>query len=145
MTSADRPPTILSEHGEGYCGVCRFVEGLDFRGRMYRHRRGADLGSQITFEYCKGSGRKPWKRTPYASRKSMFRMIAVGLCPKCGQQERLMRFAADAPTIARHNSDYTGSYCAGTGLAPGDFAESRRMTRQTIADGFGLNLDDITP
>lgn len=67
-----RPPTILSEYGEGYCAVCKFVVGLNYDGQLERHSRGV----MISPRECKGSLKKPPKVTPYASRSAAFRAIA---------------------------------------------------------------------
>lgn len=87
---SDRPPTILSEYGEGYCRVCHFVIGLTWQGVLGPHIRGAhglhlgDVGE------CKGSYKVPPKVTPCSSAKAMFRVTpTMAWCPDC---------KADVPT-----------------------------------------------
>lgn len=67
--STDRPPTILSPHGEGYCRWCQFVVGLGSSGLLAPHVRGKN-GDR----WCPGSDTTPPKVTPYSSRKAMFRV-----------------------------------------------------------------------
>ena len=60
--ASDRPPSILSEHGEGYCAVCRFVVGLDATGMLDFHSRGRYAEYAQPASGCKGGG----KRRPIA-------------------------------------------------------------------------------
>lgn len=81
----DRPPTILSESGEGYCRTCRFVEGLGPDGLLLRHDRAPEPGAPRW--PCPGTGTRPAKVTPYASRLSAFASSAKRYgCPECGQK-----------------------------------------------------------
>lgn len=81
---SDRPPTILSPFGEGYCRVCRFVVGLDEFGMLDRHTRGGH--GALVPNPCKGSGKTPPKLTPYSSRLSAFRFSPRKVdCPVCGR------------------------------------------------------------
>ena len=93
--------TILGPYGEGYCTACRFIVGLDARGRMDVHCRG-ELLTSVPRKPCRGSGRRPAKRTPYASRKSRFRIrVSLGTCPSCQRRFELQRDGTlDAHTIA---------------------------------------------
>jgi hypothetical protein len=86
MASDPRPPTILSEFGEGYCRWCHFVEGLGADGTLYRHSRGiADRYGSVP-DVCDGSGKPPAKLTPVTSRLAAFSTRArTGTCPACGQ------------------------------------------------------------
>lgn len=73
----DRPPTILSEHGEGYCRVCRFIEPLTELGVIAEHYRGqVPVGSVGDRKPCKGSHMKPPRLTPYFSRLAEFRTVS---------------------------------------------------------------------
>jgi hypothetical protein len=74
---------LLSEYGEGYCGACRFIVGLDPGGRLNVHQRGVhDVGTPLP---CPGGGRHPTKRVPYHSRKAAFRTEGQkAACPACG-------------------------------------------------------------
>lgn len=80
-------PTILGEHGEGYCPTCRFIVPLDEKGKLARHERGRSIrpGTSVgwTPVYCKGEYRRPGQAPGY-SRKSMFRSdVKLGWCPAC--------------------------------------------------------------
>lgn len=75
----------LSPYGEGYCRACLFVVGLDHLGRLEAHSRNNSIYRDERQE-CKGSGAKPPKVTPYASRKAAFRVTAPDVwCPGCKQ------------------------------------------------------------
>lgn len=81
---SDRPPTILSPHGEGYCRVCRFVVGLNESGLLDQHARGGH--GYLAANPCKGSGKTPPRLTPYSSRLSAFRSTPRKVdCPACGR------------------------------------------------------------
>jgi hypothetical protein len=84
-----RPATILSEHGEGYCRVCRFVVGLDEFGRLQSHRPGSSMDDRYSHQEaprCKGTGRLPAKITPVTSTKSAFKAEPVKVtCHVCGK------------------------------------------------------------
>lgn len=83
MAGETRPATILSPYGEGYCRQCRFILGLGPDGRLDHHSRGNVYGQPTV---CEGGGRLPAKVTPYASRKSAFRVrIPDDYCPGCKQ------------------------------------------------------------
>lgn len=82
---SDRPPTILSPHGEGYCRYCRFVVGLGADGLMDQHYYNRGQVADAT-KPCKGSLRIPPKVTPYASKLAMFKVTAQKItCPGCGK------------------------------------------------------------
>lgn len=84
VADPDRPPTILGPYGEGYCTTCRFVVGLNELGLLLVHSRGS-YGLNPT--PCKGSGRRPPKGTPYASRLSAFRAAPRKVdCPLCSRK-----------------------------------------------------------
>jgi len=68
----DRPPSILSEWGEGYCRWCFFVVGLSHDGRLAQHHR----NSSYQPRQCDGSGTLPPKITPFSSRKAAFKQVA---------------------------------------------------------------------
>lgn len=86
MSTTSRPPSILSEFGEGYCRHCIFVVGLDQDGMLLAHTRGHG-GTQV----CKGSVTRPPKLTPYASKKAAFRTKAEMVqCPVCRRQVPLL-------------------------------------------------------
>lgn len=97
----DRPPSILSEWGEGYCRWCFFVVGLSHDGRLAQHSRGSNGASP---HQCDGSGTKPPKITPYASRKAAFKTVARKMrCHECSREVSVLpdgRFAAH--TVAYH-------------------------------------------
>lgn len=84
-TGSDRPPTILSPHGEGYCRWCQFTVGLTPHGLLERHYRGKY--SDGVGAMCKGSDTVPPKLTPYSSRKAAFRVVPkTARCPGCVQE-----------------------------------------------------------
>lgn len=106
-----RPPTILSEYGEGYCRWCQFVIGLNHHGLLLQHRRG--IGSYGQVSECKGSDTVPPKITPYSSKRARF--IATprrAECPQCRRPD--MPLLSDG-RLAGHLSDpyRPGSYCKG--------------------------------
>ena len=73
--------TILSPYGEGYCRRCCFIIGLGPDGRLDHHSRGNVYGEP---KVCEGGGRPPAKVTPYASRKSAFKVrVPEDFCPGC--------------------------------------------------------------
>lgn len=96
----ETPPTTehtgvrpLSPNGEGYCRWCHFVVGLDEEGKLDQHRRGFARDWEVSSKDCKGSGTKPPKVTPYASRKAAFRVGApYAYCPLCKQQVKTERY-----------------------------------------------------
>lgn len=103
-TSARSEGSLLSPYGEGYCTRCRFVVGLGPDGKMDRHSRGAKASplDRRTPPPCGGSGRRPAKRTPYASKKSRFRYKApVAVCV-CGSEVKLIREIDDRVSYSRH-------------------------------------------
>lgn len=115
MTARHRPPTILSEYGEGYCRWCQFVVGLDYHGLLFVHTRNA----QVSPRECKGSGTIPPKVTPYASKRARFISTARrAQCPVCKREE--MPLLADG-RLAGHLADpyRPGSYCKGGYTLPG--------------------------
>lgn len=74
---------ILGPYGEGYCRHCHFVVALWRDGTLIHHTRGPG-GYGTPPAECKGSGRRPAKRTPVTSRKAAFRLKAhQGQCPVC--------------------------------------------------------------
>lgn len=99
MASAD----LLSPHGEGYCGRCQFVVGLDPKGRLERHYRGRHLDHRGYGTACKGSGRRPWKRTPYACRRNVFRFRApLVTCPACGVPTVIIHSTLSGDRLKHH-------------------------------------------
>lgn len=97
----DRPPTILSEYGEGYCRACRFIEPLNENGLIAFHGRGGVA--------CDGIGARPPKVTPYASRLSAFRSkLETVRCPACGRTVRLL---VDGRMVGHRISDFSLTYC----------------------------------
>lgn len=108
----NRPPTILSPHGEGYCRKCRFVIGLDERGMIDAHSRGQGFIGVLP---CGGGGACPPKLTPYSSRKSAFTSTApVGTCPECQQGVTLR---GDGRLTPHENADST-ALCRGAHHLP---------------------------
>lgn len=107
-----RPPTILSEHGEGYCRWCHFVIGLDYSGMLASHVRGAH--GMANAKDCDGSGTRPPKVTPYASRKAAFRSVArKEQCRFCKRDIVLLadgRFTSHSRDPYRLNDACTGGY-----------------------------------
>jgi hypothetical protein len=75
----------LGPYGEGYCTVCHFIEALTEGGQLIEHTRGIGLVGDGT--PCKGSGIRPPKRTPHASRLAAFKVDGVrAVCPVCMRQ-----------------------------------------------------------
>lgn len=106
--------TILGPYGEGYCTACRFIVGLDEKGRLERH--GRMVAGSNTRTLCKGSNRKPPRRLPYASRLSVFRVNAKpGKCPVCC---RRIRLESDGTLSAHGMTAFTLSLCPGTSKRP---------------------------
>lgn len=71
----------LSDFGEGYCRVCRFVLGLREDGTLSIHHRAAGTAAATR---CGGSGMKPGPRIPKTSRKNAFSTIPKYVtCPFC--------------------------------------------------------------
>lgn len=107
----------LGPHGEGYCPVCRFVVGLDPRGRLERHTR--TMGAYLTAGPCKGGDRAPAKRTPFASRKSAFRVTSnKPKCPQCGAGVNLLMSGRyEYHTV--ESDRFTG--CRASGRFPNEF------------------------
>ena len=136
--TSDRPPSILSPYGEGYCRECRFVEPLGPDGLIESHTRGLSMKNDYTRnEECPGSGGRPPKVTPYASRKSAFRMSALtGECPKCAQRVKLTPYSVVLSdtnyVIARHRTPFWvgGSICEGTFDRPVKGSERGRQPRK---------------
>lgn len=89
MAPDPRPPTILSEFGDGYCRVCHFIVGLGADGLLLTHTRGAHgLAAKYgeANPQCEGSGKPPTKLTPLTSRLAAFSTKPrTGTCPTCGQ------------------------------------------------------------
>lgn len=108
----DRPPTILSEYGEGYCTRCRFVIGLTAQGRMVPHFRGRGLDAyNPSGKHCDGSRRFPAKVTPYSSRKSAFRIrVSMDTCNDCGRRVEVVDGALTWHSIFQ----YGGEKCPGS-------------------------------
>ena len=96
--------TILSPHGEGYCSWCAFIVGLDEQGKMDPHRRGSGQDS------CKGSGRRPAKRTPYQTRRGIFRVTPGSAVCACGITTKVVRLA-DGTYWASHQPPRTREPC----------------------------------
>lgn len=112
--------SLLSPYGEGYCTRCRFVVGLGPDGKMDRHSRGAGLDRYFTPPVCGGSGRRPAKRTPYASEKSRFRYKPPVASCVCGSEVKLVRQVNDRFTYSRHmRPGLVGGMC------PNSFEEHR--------------------
>lgn len=88
VTTPERPASILSEYGEGYCRLCQFVVGLDAAGRLLEHTRGNyGLGNRE----CEGGGGVPPRLTPYASRKAAFLVNPPKKrCRECGRRVVVM-------------------------------------------------------
>lgn len=114
--------TLLSEYGEGYCKVCRFIVGLDEKGRLAVHTRGAAVSARwgSTPNPCKGSLRRPApeNRVPYRALKSIFRLTpAKGRCLSCGKTVKLARhYTDDSKYYAlRHPWENGLGVCDGTG------------------------------
>lgn len=108
MTPDPRPPSILSEHGEGYCRFCQFVVGLISTGELQPHSRNV----LVSPRECEGSYKKPPKVTPYYSRKAAFRTLAhKEVCPVegCGRQVAVM---TDGRFMG-HTLPYSYIYCKG--------------------------------
>jgi hypothetical protein len=69
---------------------------------MDPHTRGASLDRYFTPPVCDGSGRRPAKRTPFASKKSRFHhRPQVAVCV-CGSEVKLVRQVDDRFTYSRH-------------------------------------------
>jgi hypothetical protein len=110
-----RPPTILGTYGEGYCRYCHFIEPLDHRGLIEYHNRG--IGNVIE-PGCKGSGTRPPRVTPYASRLAAFRVSPPSAtCPVCGTTQDLHTYLS-GPTMARHWTNGGADLCRGVGRRP---------------------------
>lgn len=87
-TTPDRPPTILSPYGEGYCRWCQFVVGLTAGTRVLeQHYRGTYTEAwELAPQACKGSYTPPPKTIPYASEKAAFRCTPERRkCPECSK------------------------------------------------------------
>lgn len=75
---------LLSPFGEGYCGRCAFVVGLDPTGMLSHHSRGRYDQFDGPGTRCPGGGRPAWKRTPYYSAKARFSATGgKALCTAC--------------------------------------------------------------
>jgi hypothetical protein len=111
MTPERRPETILGVYGEGYCRHCHFVEALDYDGLLIPHNRG--VGNFVQ-PGCKGSGKRPPKLTPYASRLAAFSSSPPeGICPVC----KTSQVITSNRVMARH---WNGAVrvCEGTSRLP---------------------------
>lgn len=115
-----RPPTILSEYGEGYCRHCHFIEGLTFQGLLAEHYRGKIMNTYgaDSRKPCKGSLKTPAKITPWASRKAAFRVRQpVAPCSVCRTGVALYTGSTFATSVVdRHH--YCGSPCPGSFRPP---------------------------
>lgn len=99
----------LSPWGEGYCRHCCFVVGLTYDGQLAEHTRGAQL---MDPKPCKGTGARPPKITPYASRKAAFR--AVARKEQCHLCKRDVVLLADGRLSAHSRDPYRlTDTCAG--------------------------------
>jgi hypothetical protein len=108
MASAD----LLSPYGEGYCGRCAFVVGLDERGRLQTHARGVHDAGLAT--ECPGGGRRPWKVQPYNSPKAAFRVLGKKAdCPACGRKI-LVRVSVVSGSRLRWHTNIGFRDCPGT-------------------------------
>lgn len=97
---------LLGPYGEGYCGSCQFIVGLDPKGRLERHYRGRHLDHLGYGAACKGSGRAPWKRTPYACRRNIFRFKAPKVtCPGCGVPTVVIHHTLSGDRLKHHWPD----------------------------------------
>lgn len=95
-----RPPTILSDYGEGYCRHCQFVVGLTQQGTLAPHVRGTAVYDR---KPCKGSYTRPPSRTPYYSRKAAFTVrVPKATCPHCKIPVDV-KIIGGTPTYARHS------------------------------------------
>ena len=100
----------LSPHGEGYCRHCRFILGLDDRGRLDLHMRGPVTDRQM----CKGSGARPARRTPVESRKSRFVTRGEKIrCPRCARELTTLATLTERGYVPRHDD--------GDELCPGSY------------------------
>jgi len=90
----------LSPHGEGYCRWCFFVVGLDHDGLLTAHERNGLYEAPKT---CKGSGTRPPKVTPYASRKAAFLTRSPReWCPTCCQTVNTRTWTRSGRVFVRH-------------------------------------------
>lgn len=109
MAPDPRPPTILSDHGDGYCRVCHFIVGLDANGLLLPHVRGAHGLAARYGEInpaCKGGDRPPPKLTPFTSRLAAFSTKPrQDQCPACHQTVII-----DASTRWTMHTQYPGNY-----------------------------------
>jgi hypothetical protein len=105
--------TLLSPYGEGYCRVCRFVVGLGPSGLLVPHMRGVGVAWEP--KPCKGSATVPPKVTPYASRKSAFRVTApTRWCPTCEQDIPVMEYSGLLRRARHLTKGKPRSVCVGT-------------------------------
>ena len=81
----------LSPHGEGYCTVCHFIEGLTPDGLIERHSaHRSGLGGYPVQQECDGSFKRPPKLTPHRSNLAAFKTAAgKGTCPVCSKDVRV--------------------------------------------------------
>lgn len=107
----------LSPYGEGYCRWCHFVVGLDYAGMLAQHFRGAHgLTARQGAEAkpCGGSGTRPPKVTPHASRKAAFRAVArKEQCHVCKRETVLLadgRLSSHSRDPYRLNDTCAGGY-----------------------------------
>lgn len=96
-------PDLLSPYGEGYCGRCQFIVGLDQDGDLEAHWRGRHLDHRGVGSLCPGSFRPPWKRTPYSCRKNAFGFEAPKTqCPVCGLPTAIVHSMIAGDRLKRH-------------------------------------------
>ena len=114
-------PTILGEHGEGYCRTCHFIEPLTPEGLLAVHWRGAGVLPEND-RRCKGSLKKPPKRTPVTSRVSAFTSSPpTSVCRYCATEVAVTGHRV----FARHWKGAT--VCHGTSTRPdGAISPGRR-------------------
>lgn len=107
----------LSPHGEGYCTVCRFIVGLDADGVISFHERpDPDASGYHTpaRTCCRGTGKVPPKRTPYASEKNRFYTRPAKLeCPRCRQEVKVNTFTSGKYYV-KHNRKFLPGECPGS-------------------------------
>lgn len=82
-------PGWFSEHGEGFCEVCRFVVPLDRAGKISAHKRGQyDLYVPEPAP-CAGTGTRPGP-VPVEDPSSVFLLDGrMAVCPGCCRKVRV--------------------------------------------------------
>jgi hypothetical protein len=97
----------LSPHGEGYCRWCHFIVGLTSDQRLVMHGRSSSLYRDEA-KACAGSGTRPPKITPYASRKAAFRVKSPeAWCPVCWRMAPTTQHIS-GKVYARHSNPLLG-------------------------------------